>query len=125
VAAFGLPLIVAIYGIVPDQHWPVWLLLLAVMLLGFVFSLGMITLMTYIVDAFGLYSASAMTAILITRCLMGTFLPLVTAPLTETLGYGLGFLVLAAASLALAPIPVLVLRYGSYWRRWSTYTDSD
>lgn len=63
-------------------------------------------MMTYVTDGFGLFSASAITAVLITRCLAGTFLPLVTEPLTEKVGYGWGFAILAGGCLLLSPIPV-------------------
>lgn len=66
-----------------------------------------------------------MTAVLITRCLMGTFLPLVTAPLSEAIGYGWAFTVLAAVCLVLAPIPLMVLRYGEKWRQKSVYTKDE
>ena len=100
-------------------------MLLAVVLLGFAVILCIVPMMTYITDIFGLYSASALTAVLITRCLMGTFLPLAVAPLTNDIGYGFGFLVMAAACLLLAPVPALVMRYGTRWRQWSAYTKND
>ena len=78
--------------------------------------------MSYVVDAFGLYSASAMTALIVTRCLVGTFLPLTTGPLVARFGWGGGFSILGGVSLCLAPIPVLVLRYGAVWRQWSVYS---
>ena len=125
IGAFALPCAVAFYGWVAQLKLPAPLLLFAVVLLGFCLILSTVPMMAYIVDAFGLYSASAMTAVLITRCLMGTFLPLVTAPLTRAIGYGLGFTVLAAACLLLAPIPLLVMRYGGKWRQRSKYTKDD
>jgi fucose permease len=77
--------------------------------------------MTYVVDAFGLYSASATTALIVTRCLAGTFLPLVAAPLQERLGWGLSFTAIGGFCLCLAPIPMLVMRYGEKWRKRSEY----
>lgn len=104
------------------MNWPVAILLVSVGVMGATMILGMVPVMSYVVDAFGLHSASALTAVLITRCLMGTFLPLATAPTVNTLGYGFGFLVLAALCLAVAPIPVLVMRYGWRWRQRSEYS---
>lgn len=66
-----LPSIVALYGWAPHAHWPVCTLLLAVALLGFLMMVIMVPMSSYIVDAFGLYSASAMTMVLIARCLGG------------------------------------------------------
>jgi hypothetical protein len=116
------------------------MLLLSVVLQGYAVILSIVPMLTYVTDAFSIYSASALTAVLITRCLAGTFLPLTTAPLTDRLGYGYGFTCLAAACLALAPIPVskrqlserrtfrltvckpLVMRYGTKWRQRSKYS---
>jgi MFS family permease len=122
VAAFAFPFIVAFYGFVPGLHWPVWTLLLAVILMGAAIVSCIVPMLTYVTDAFELYSASAMTAVLITRCLAGTFIPLASAPLTNRFGYGPGFLVFAVACLVLAPIPALIMRYGPRWRQWSAYS---
>lgn len=120
-----LPIIVALYGWVPYAHWPVYFLLLSISCLGFVLLMTMVPLSSYIVDSFGLYSASAMTMVLIARCSAGTLLPLAIPPLTDALGLGYGFLVLGAVCLALIPLPVAVMRYGSRWRQNSVYTRSD
>ena len=117
-----LPAVVALYGWAPYAHWPVSVLLLAVALLGFAIIMIMVPLSSYIVDAFGLYSASAMTIILIARCLGGTLLPLAIPPLTGALGLGYGFLVLAMVYLTTIPLPAAVMRYGSRWRQNSVYT---
>lgn len=119
------PACVALYGWTPYAHWPVWVLLLLLAFIGFITIGMMVPLSSYIVDAFGLYSASAMTIILIARCLAGTLLPLTIAPLTRKLGLGPGFLVVAAVALALIPLPVAVMRYGSRWRQNSKYTKND
>jgi hypothetical protein len=117
-----VPISTLIFGWTAQYHGPVQLLLFSVGFLGFSLIIGMVPLMAYVVDAFGLYSASALTAVLITRCLMGTFLPLTVVPLTDALGYGFGFSVLSAALLVVAPIPLIVMRYGSRWRQSSDYT---
>jgi len=113
---------VALYGWVPHARWHVSLLLLAVALIGFFMIMVMVPLSSYIVDAFGIYSASAMTMVLIARCLAGTLLPLAIPPLTEAVGLGYGFLILAAVCLVLIPLPVAVMRYGKSWRQKSAYT---
>lgn len=83
---------------------------------------AMVPMMSYVVDAFGLYSASALTAVLIARCLMGTFLPLLTAPLVARLGWGWGFMVLAALCAGLAPVPGVIMRFGGVWRQRSEFS---
>ena len=122
VASFLLPIAIALYGWSAQEHWSVALMLFSVVFLGFSLLLGVVPLMAYVVDAFGIYSASATTALLVVRCLMGTFLPLAVPPLVEKLGYGWGFMVLAAITMAVAPIPVRVMRYGLRWREFSEYT---
>ncbi|KAK3697494.1 hypothetical protein LTR37_017440 [Vermiconidia calcicola] len=81
--AFTLPSIIALYGWSAAAHLPVAVLLLAVVLMGFAMMCSMVPMLTYVTDAFELYSASALTAVLVTRCLAGTFLPLATSPLTD------------------------------------------
>jgi MFS family permease len=125
VSCVTLPFVVALYGWVPELNLPVPLMLLTVVLFGVFVIMSMVPLMAYVVDAFNLFSASAITAILITRCLMGTFLPLVTAPLNEKVGYGLGFTMLSVACAMLSPIPFLIWRYGEQWRQKSEYTKDE
>lgn len=103
---FLLPFTVALYGWSAERHWSVWILLLSVVLQGWALLACVVPIFTYVTDAFGLYSASALTAVLIARCLAGTFLPLLTAPLDEKVGYGRGFTILAAGCAVLTPIPV-------------------
>lgn len=117
-----MPVVIALYGWIAQGQLPLPLLLLVLALWGGALTFGFLPLMAFVVDAFKLYSASAMTAIIVTRCLMGTFLPLTTEPLVEKFGYGWAFTLLGAISLCLAPIPVVVFRYGSRWRQRSSYT---
>ncbi|KAK0703890.1 major facilitator superfamily transporter [Lasiosphaeria miniovina] len=120
--AFVMPATVAAYGWAAALHLPLPALLASMAALGAALMFTMIPLMAYVVDAFGLYSASAMTGVIVVRCLVGTFLPLATAPLVDNFGYGWGFTVFAALSFAIAPVPALVMRYGARWRQKSDYT---
>ncbi|ROW07762.1 hypothetical protein VMCG_03430 [Cytospora schulzeri] len=116
------PISIALYGWSTELRLHVAVLLLAVVLLGCFLMLSFLPLMAYVVDAFGIYSASSVTAVIVTRCLMGTFLPLATKPLVEKYGYGWGYTVLAAFSVAMIPIPVVLFKYGHKWRQLSKYT---
>jgi len=120
--AFALPLTVAAYGWAAELRLPLLFLLFTVCAMGTALMLALIPVMAYVVDAFGLFSASAMTGIIVTRCLMSTFMPLTTAPLVAKMGYGWGFTVLAGFMLLLAPIPMVMLRYGAHWRKFSKYS---
>jgi hypothetical protein len=120
-----MPVTIALYGLIPEYHWPFYLLLLSVALMGTFLLMISVSLAAYIVDAFGLYSASAMTGILFARCLGGTLLPLAVPLITDALGLGNGFLVQAGICLALIPLPIGVMWYGSFWRQNSEYTRND
>lgn len=116
------PIPVLLYGWATQWHLHVAVLLSAVVLLGVFLMLSFLPLMAYVVDAFGIYSASAVSAVIVTRCLMGTFVPLATEPLVSEFGYGWGFTVFAAISVAFIPIPISIFRYGYKWRQMSKYT---
>ncbi|KAH6647749.1 MFS transporter [Truncatella angustata] len=120
--AIALPLAIAFYGWVPQLHLPLWVMILAIVIFGAAMQFAFLPVLTYIVDASGIYSASSLTALIVTRCLMGTFLPLLTTPLVESFGYGWGFTILAAMMLSLAPIPIFLYRYGQKWRQSCKYT---
>jgi MFS family permease len=117
-----LPFSVTTYGWIAEYQLSVVLLLASVALMGATLMITVIPLSAYVVDACGAYSASAMTGVIVTRCLMGTFLPLTAGPLAEHFGNGWGFSCLGALSLSLAVVPILILRYGEKWRQRSEFT---
>ncbi|KAK0930747.1 hypothetical protein LTR91_010506 [Friedmanniomyces endolithicus] len=123
--AFTLPLTLALYGWTADLHLPFPVLILSVALMGFTLILGLLPVTSYVVDAFGMYSASAFTAVLITRCLMSTFMPMAAQPLASVWGWGWGMCGLAAVCMALAPVPVVIFRYGGSLRERSTFTKEE
>lgn len=57
--ALGLPVIIALYGWTSQARLPLPVLLLVVALMGAFVMLAIVPMMSYVVDAFGLYSASA------------------------------------------------------------------
>ncbi|KAH8712172.1 major facilitator superfamily domain-containing protein [Phaeosphaeriaceae sp. PMI808] len=122
IGAFSLPFSITAYGWIAELRLPVPLLLASVSLLGFTLLLAVIPISAYVVDAFGLYSASAMTGIIVVRCLAGTFLPLATDPLVQRFGYGWGCTCFGALSMGLAIIPLLILKHGESWRQRSGFT---
>ncbi|KAI1300633.1 MFS transporter [Xylaria venustula] len=125
VGAFVLPLSLAAYGWASQMRLPLPVLLFVVGVLGTALILVYLPLNAYVVDAFGLYAASGMTAIIVTRCLMSTLLPLATDPLVRKFGWGPGVSILGGIGLLIAPIPIFVFRYGSRWRQLSKYTKDD
>jgi hypothetical protein len=67
---------------------------------------------TYLVDAYTIYSASAMAANTVFRSLLGAILPLAGGKMYRTLGLGWGNSLLAFIAIALAPLPLIFYRYG-------------
>lgn len=122
VGAICIPLVTALYGWSAELRLGVPYTLLSLGLMGSSMTLALVPLTAYIVDAFGLYAASATTGIIVTRCLTSTFLPLATGPLVDSYGYGWAFTMFSALSLVLVPIPIMVFRYGAHWRRFSPYS---
>ncbi|MCJ1400067.1 hypothetical protein MMC11_003270, partial [Xylographa trunciseda] len=75
---------------------------------------------TYLVDAFGPYSASALAANTVLRSLFGTFLPFAGPPMYAALGLGWGNTLLGFLALAFAPVPWFFYKYGEQMReRWA------
>lgn len=117
-----LPLTLISYGWIAQTAAPMPLILITTALLGATLLLTYVPLTTYVVDATGEYAASAMTAVIVSRCLMGTFLPLAVQPIVDRCGWGLGMTSIAAVSLCLVPIPVFIYLHGETWRQKSRYT---
>ncbi|KAK4149922.1 putative transporter [Chaetomidium leptoderma] len=120
--AFLLPVALLMYGWCAQLTLPLPFLLATVVLIRICIVTVHVPLMVYVVDACGIYSASAFTGVTVVRCLAGAFLPLGTAQLIQDVGYGWGFTVLSVLSLVFAIVPLLLLRYGSRWRQSSRYT---
>jgi hypothetical protein len=71
----------------------------------------------YLVDAYGHYAASALSALVVLRSLVGAFLPLAGSKLYAALGLGWGNSLLGFICVAAAPMPLLVYRYGAGLRK--------
>lgn len=103
----------------PSIHW------IVPILSGIVFGLGyqtiFISLLTYVTDAYKIYSASALAASVITRSIAGALFPLAADPLYSKLGVSWATSILGFASLACIPIPFALLYYGPWIRARSPF----
>lgn len=70
----------------------------------------------YMVDASGVYAASAMACVSSVRCLFGAFMPLAGPSLYANLGLSWGNSLLGFVSVVMVPLPVLMYRYGERLR---------
>lgn len=71
----------------------------------------------YLVDAFGIFAASATAASAVFRSLLGALLPLGGRDLFENLGTGWGSSLLGFLALAMTPLPFLFWQYGERIRK--------
>lgn len=69
-------------------------------------------IMAYVVDAFNVYSASALTGLIVLQYLSAAFLTLFTVRKVAQFGYGCGFTALGGLCLMISLTPILVLQYG-------------
>ncbi|TGZ76252.1 MFS general substrate transporter [Ascodesmis nigricans] len=79
-------------------------------------GIGLLTtfmpVLTYLVDAFEAYSASALAAATVLRCVFGATLPIAGPKMYDQLGLGWGNSLLAFIAIALMPVPWVFNRYG-------------
>ncbi|KAF4584714.1 hypothetical protein EYR38_001945 [Pleurotus pulmonarius] len=77
----------------------------------------------YVVDMFGLYSASALAAVAFVRSIAGFAFPLFAPQMYRVLGFGKGDTILAAVSIVIGcPAPFVFWKYGERIRNASRYT---
>ena len=77
---------------------------------------------TYVIEAYSLYAASAMSAIAVLRALTGFAFPLFGPYLYSSLGYGWGDSILALLAMIIGcPLPILFWYSGAALRAKSPY----
>lgn len=111
-----LPIGLFVYGWTAEYnvHWIAPIIGLGIIGLGSI-MIFMSTVL-YLIDAFGVYAASALAANTLVRSLGGAFLPLAGLPLYENLGAGWGNSVLGFIAVAFIPVGIWFWRYGKYIR---------
>ncbi|KAI0179383.1 MFS multidrug transporter [Hypoxylon sp. FL1284] len=113
---FILPIGLFMYGWTAEAHVQYMAPIVATGILGVGLVSTTIPVRSYLVDAFGIYSASAIAGCAVFRNLGGTFMPLAGPPLYQRLGLGWGNSVLGFIALAFIPVPLLLMRYGEALR---------
>jgi MFS family permease len=114
-----MPIGLLIYGWTAQvrSHWIVPVVGLAIC--GFSVATTIISSFSYLVDAFGMYAASAIAAIITLRCVTGVVLPLAGPALFAKLGLGWGATLLALVALTFIPIPIAMMHVGERIRNRS------
>ena len=75
----------------------------------------------YIIDSYSVYSASALAANAILRCLFGAAFPLFTSAQYDNLGIHWGAALMGFLALACAPFPWVFAKYGERIRKRCKY----
>jgi hypothetical protein len=75
----------------------------------------------YIIDAYEIYAASALTFVTVTRYLAAAGFTVVGIPFYKNVGVHWTLTILACISLLLTPIPYVLFKYGYLIRRRSKY----
>lgn len=100
-------------------HW------IVPVLSGLIFGLGyqtiFISLLTYVTDAYRIYSASALAASVIMRSIAGALLPLAAEPMYSKLGVSWATSLLGFVSVACLPIPFALFHFGPWIRKRSPF----
>ncbi|KAF2212828.1 hypothetical protein CERZMDRAFT_121117 [Cercospora zeae-maydis SCOH1-5] len=101
-----------IYGFCVKYHvfwfWPIF----GTMFTGIGMIIGFMAVMTYLVDVYGIYAASAVAANTVLRSIFGGVFPLFALQMYDALGLDWGNALLAFLAFAISPIPVLFWIYG-------------
>lgn len=114
--AFLVPAGIILYGWSAQYqlHWAIPIL--GTVFLGAGLNSILMSIQTYLVDAFPLYEASALAANTVLRSAAGALLPLVGPDMYRALGLGWASSLLGLIAFAFVPVPFLFLRYGERLR---------
>lgn len=119
--AFLVPAGIILYGW-SAQYKAHWLIpVLGTALLGAGLNSILMSIQTYLVDAFPLYEASALAANTVVRSAAGALLPLVGPDMYRALGLGWGSSLLGFLAFLFVPLPFVFLQYGERLRLGSRF----
>jgi MFS family permease len=110
--AIGLPIGLFVYGwtVYYQVHWIVPIIFTS--LIGVGNLTAMMTIQTYLVDAFTIHAASAIAANTVLRSIFGALFPLFGLSMYDAMGLGWGNSLLGFISLAFIPVPIFFRYYG-------------
>ncbi|EPQ31185.1 uncharacterized protein PFL1_01373 [Pseudozyma flocculosa PF-1] len=94
---------------------------LSLVFIGMSFTLVFISLLSFIVDCYLMYAASALAANTIVRSAVGAGMPLVTRQFFTNVGVGWASSIVGFVGVALTPVPFIFYFYGSRIRGWSRF----
>ncbi|KAK4467172.1 major facilitator superfamily domain-containing protein [Cladorrhinum samala] len=101
-------------------HWAVPFV--ALFPYGIAYNIIWVSMINYVADAYGIYSASALAALGTTRSVAGALIPLAVEDMVETLGVARSCSLLAGISAGLAVVPFCFVAYGHKMRKASRFS---
>ena len=112
-----------LYGWSAQRAWP-WLVpIIGTAFLGAGLNSILLSLQTYLIDAYVVYAASALAANTIVRSTAGALLPLAGPDMYRFLGLGWGSSILGFIALLFIPMPILLMKYGERLRAMSRFNE--
>ncbi|KAI8634670.1 major facilitator superfamily domain-containing protein [Xylariaceae sp. FL1651] len=112
-----LPVTLFWYGWSAQTHAHLASTLLSLIPFGFGIQGLFLFIITYLVDSYPIYSASAIAANVIFRSTVGALLPLAGPPLYDSLGLGWGNSLLGFICIAMIPLPIVFYKFGARLRK--------
>ena len=103
----------------PQFHWI--LPTLASACIGAGFNVIFQQCINFLVDTYGLYAASAVSANTVLRSLLASGFPLVAKPMFNNLGVGPAMSILGGIACIALPVPLIFMRYGLRLRKMSKF----
>lgn len=79
----------------------------------------------FLVDTYGVYAASAVSANTFLRSIMAAGLPLAAQPMFHNLGVGPAMSILGAVATIAIPVPFVFMKYGLALRKKSSFAPVD
>jgi MFS family permease len=107
----------------PKYHWA--LPTVAAAVFGGGFNTVFQQCINFLVDTYGLYSASAVSANTFLRSILAAGLPLAAKPMFHNLGVGPAMSILGGIAVTAIPVPFIFMKYGLTLRRMSRFAPVD
>jgi MFS family permease len=116
-AGFFIPIGLFWYGWAAEAHTHWIVPILGTVWIGMGFLACMVTITSYLMDAYTEFSASAVASCAVLRSIFGGLLPLAGRQMYATMGYGWGSSLLGFVSILLLPCPIIFYLWGERLRK--------
>jgi MFS family permease len=109
------------FGWTADPKYSIWISVVAAGFIGMGFNVIFNQCINFLVDTYGIYAASAVSANTFLRSILAGGLPLAAQPMFHNLGVGRAMSILGAVATAAIPVPFLLMKYGVTLRKKSKF----